>query len=259
MQLACLDVVDDEDVFAVTGTQVESFAVGGAVVAVGSSSTAIIVDAGDDPAASGVRTGSRLTLVGPLPQAAASRMLEHDPASRPIHLFVRVADGLLYLGRGEHAHSRWNRDGLDCCDLRIDPPLERDVLDRVRPASLPVGLPGLQWLEHVNGDRTEALRLFITGWHPVTVPGPDPVAPPVPVPVVLAEFYRLAQGRPGVLGGQNAIRPPAEPRIEAAGRLEVGYENQGGFSWSRWIPRRTTRSCGEQTTPLRAGTPNGSG
>jgi hypothetical protein len=234
MQLTRLDMVDDVEALGLAGAGAEVFTAGGADVAAGLGGTVIITDAGDDLAASGVRNSRTFMLIGPVPGAIAARFLDQDPESQPIHLFVRLQEGALYLGTGRHARSGWTHDPyvLEDCVLRIDPPLSFDVLDRVRPPSTPTALPGLEWLEHVNGDRAAALRLFVEGWHPVSDPDPGPAAPSVHVPAALAEFYRLAQGRPHVLGVQNFIRPAAQLRTDAHGLLAFGYENQGGFEWS---------------------------
>ncbi|MGK5558356.1 hypothetical protein ACSNOI_42825, partial [Actinomadura kijaniata] len=79
-----------------------------------------------------------------------------------------------------------------------------------------------------------ALRQLIQSWHPRTAAdsGHQPPAVPVPVPAMLAHLYELARGRPHVLGVQNFIHPPDELRLDASGRLEFGYENQGGFTWT---------------------------
>ncbi|MFF4622558.1 hypothetical protein [Nonomuraea jabiensis] len=106
------------------------------------------------------------------------------------------------------------------------------MLDRVRPPSAPTTLPGLDWLDHVNDDRATALRQFIEGWYPLPDTDRVPTTPSVGVHEALAAFYRLAQGRPEVLGVQNFIRPAGELTTGADGLLEFGYENQGGFYWS---------------------------
>ncbi|TDD87332.1 hypothetical protein E1293_07955 [Actinomadura darangshiensis] len=106
------------------------------------------------------------------------------------------------------------------------------MLDRVRPPSTaPAALPGLEWLDHLDGDRATALRRFIEGWYPTPTDAPE-LAVSVEVPTALAEFYRLAHGRPHVLGVQNFICPPGELRTAGKGLLEFGYENQGGFWWA---------------------------
>ncbi|WP_155356527.1 hypothetical protein [Acrocarpospora macrocephala] len=183
----------------------------------------------DDLATSGVWNSETFRLLGPVPRAIAYRSL--GPEVQLIHLFVRLEHGVLYLGEGHHMGSRWTDGELEDCDLWIDQPLSVEVLDRVRPPSTPTALPRLEWLEHVNGDRATALRLFVEGWHPAPAPAAESVAPSVPVPVALAEFYRLAEGRPQVLGVQNFICSAAELRTDDEGLLPFGYENQGGFEW----------------------------
>ncbi|MFE9102399.1 hypothetical protein [Actinomadura geliboluensis] len=133
--------------------------------------------------------------------------LRSGPESQPIHLFVRVREGALYLGTVEQSQSGWGTDPytLEDCVLHLDPPLDVDVLDRVRPPSpTPDVLPSLEWLDHLDRDR--ALRTFIESWYPVPAEESAP-ATAAEVPPALAEFYRLAHGRPHILGRQNFEHP----------------------------------------------------
>nr|WP_062336559.1 hypothetical protein [Herbidospora sakaeratensis] len=228
MQPRRLDIVDAVEAVGLAGAGAEVFNAGGAELAVGPGGAVIIAEAVDDLAASGVWSSETFRLLG-LPGAIAERWL--GPEAQLIHLFVRVEQGVLYLGEGHHAVSNWTDDVLKDYELRIDHPLSVEVLDRVRPPSTPSALPGLKWLEHVNGDRATALRLFVEGWHPAPAPSAEPVAPSGPVPAALTEFYRLAEGRPQVLGVQNFICSAAELRTDGEGLLLFGHENQGGFEW----------------------------
>ncbi|MGK5556671.1 hypothetical protein ACSNOI_34190 [Actinomadura kijaniata] len=240
-----MDIVAEGAALALAGEGAETFAANGADLVVGPAGTVIVADAGSDPDAGGVWSHTSFRLVGPVPERLAERFLGRgpwsdswpslgrEPASRPIHLFVRLPEGACYLGTGEHARSGWSHDPhvLDECVLMLDPPLDRATLDRVRPVDPPAGLPGLEWLEHVDGDRARALRMFVTGWHRPEATDLEILAPPFPVPWQLAEFYLLAQERPNVLGVQNFIVPPAGLRRDA-GRITFGHENQGGFAWA---------------------------
>ncbi|MEV5827566.1 hypothetical protein AB0L25_18545 [Spirillospora sp. NPDC052242] len=242
MPLTRLAVTDDGDVLGLAGPGADRFTAGGADVADGPDSTVIVANAGDDLDASGVRNRDTFTLVGPVPGDVADRLLSNwgvTPWSRtrweshPVHLFVRIPEGLLYLGTGRYARAHSNRDQrtLEDCHLAIDPPLDFDVLDRVRPPSTPTALPGLEWLDHLDGDRAAALQMFTEGWHPAPFSKPEP-STVTDVPTTLAEFYRLAHGRPHVLGVQNSIRPPGELRTDHEGLLKFGLESQGGFVWA---------------------------
>ncbi|GAB1820054.1 hypothetical protein [Herbidospora sp. RD11066] len=230
MQPRRLDIIDAVEALGLAGVGAEVFNAGGAKFAVGPSGAVIIAEVVDDLAASGVWSSETFRLLGPAPEAIANRWL--GPEAQLIHLFVRVERGVLYLGEGHHARSSWTDDGLKDCDLWIDQPLSVEMLDRVRPPSTPTALPGLEWLEHVNGDRATALRLFVEGWHPAPAPSAKPVASAGNVPAALAEFYRLAEDRPQVLGVQNFICSAAELRTDGEGLLLFGHENQGGFEWS---------------------------
>ncbi|WP_143078853.1 hypothetical protein [Nonomuraea pusilla] len=243
MQLSPMDVVARVDVLALAGTPAETFTAGGAAVTVGPRGSVVIADPVDQVGASGVWSSEEFRLVGPVPGALAERFLRSArawPSLAPsaelgsIHLFVRLGQAFLYLGTVHHSQSGWTGDvwTMEDCTLRVEPPLSRDVLDRVRPPGTPTTLPGLDWLDHVDDDRATALRLFIEGWYPPPDPDEEPDTPSVVVPEALAAFYRLARGRTGVLGVQNFIRPAGDLTIGADGLLEFGHENQGCFSWS---------------------------
>jgi hypothetical protein len=245
MPLTRLDIVDGGTAYAVAGAEPELGTAGNATIALGAEGSVITVPAGDDLADSGVRTGEDFALVGPVPLDVASRFLGYllPPDTRggpwgerkaderpPIHLFVELEAGFLYLGTGELGYSLADENTLYECVLRMESPLGRDVLDIVRPPSEPGPMPGLDWLEQVDGDKAGALRLFIEGWHPEPVPCHAESAS-VPIPRALEEFYRLARGRPGVLGVQNYIYSASQLKRDATGMLELGHENQGGFVW----------------------------
>ncbi|MGW1077962.1 hypothetical protein [Streptomyces sp. NPDC002537] len=124
------------------------------------------------------------------------------------------------------------------CDLWIDPPLSRETLAVVRPPGATPLLPGLEWLELVEYDPRQALEVFVTGWYPEADPAPPARTVPAFVPPALADFYRLAERRPAILGKQNAIEPLAALTPGGCeGRLVFAVENQGGWDWSLpWQP-----------------------
>ncbi|MFD5450619.1 hypothetical protein ACWDTR_28300 [Streptomyces sp. NPDC003470] len=212
----------------------------------------IITAAGDALGGSGVWSAEEVRLIGEAPAPVTKRLLGDleawgaDESSLPIHLAVRVAEGLLYLGTGRRgrAHIMQPPDGgepaLTSCGLRLDTRLSRPVLDRVRPTASAPGLPGLGWLEHVDGDRAVALEQFVTGWYPAAdQPQPQPRHPSSApagsrsTPGRLQQLYLLAEQRPGVLGHHNHILPWHEVSTDPLGELLVfGAENQGSFYWS---------------------------
>ncbi|MFE1877008.1 hypothetical protein ACFW9N_40195 [Streptomyces sp. NPDC059496] len=240
MSLRRSDMVDVSVALDLAGTKVHAFTVGGATVAVGTMATVIIAHAVDDPAASGVWNDQEFRLHGPTPALAASRLTEPGPFTtteperdHPVHLFVRI-DGLCtYLGLVRHSQSKWAGGELYSCHLCIDPPLSRELLDKVRPPGTPPALPSLGWLDHVETEPGRALELFVTSWYPTEAEPRPAAAIPGSVPPALADFYRLAEKHPAILGGQNFLAPPAELTTdERAERLVFGTENQGGWEWS---------------------------
>ncbi|MFF9297930.1 hypothetical protein [Streptomyces sp. NPDC014764] len=79
------------------------------------------------------------------------------------------------------------------------------MLDRVRPPTAAPLSPGLDWLDRVHTDPGLALESFVTGWYPAQAETrPTDIAIPDSVPYALADFYRLTEKRPAILGGQNS-------------------------------------------------------
>ncbi|MFD3466296.1 hypothetical protein ACFWWM_08000 [Streptomyces sp. NPDC058682] len=248
MPLTRSDMVDVSVALDLAGTKFHASAVGGATVVVGTMATVIIAHVVDDPAASGVWNDQEFRLHGPTPDLAASRLTEPAPFTttgpapftttgpergHPVHLFVRIDELCTYLGLVRHSQSKWADGELYSCHLRIDPPLSRELLDKVRPPGTQPALPGLGWLDHVETEPGRALELFVTSWYPNKAEPRPAAAIPGSVPPALAGFYRLAEKHPAILGGQNFLAPPAELTTdERAERLIFGTENQGGWEWS---------------------------
>ncbi|MER5529488.1 hypothetical protein ABT075_33720, partial [Streptomyces sp. NPDC002677] len=175
-----MSLVDDEWAYALCGGTVarESFTLGSATVVIGDAGTLIIVEAGDALDWSCVWNADEVRLLGPAPAPVRKRLVEEpwergtDDRKLPVHLTVRDAEGLMYLGTGSVTRAGTVlRPGSDehvltDCALRLASPLSKPDLDRVRPPLLPADLPNLEWLGQVNGDRAGALEQFITGWYP---------------------------------------------------------------------------------------------
>lgn len=87
---------------------------------------------------------------------------------------TRLEEGVVHLGAGRMQRAETELPPgateyeLVLCVLRLEAPLDQVLLDRVRPPDPPVMLPGLQWLDEVNGDRATALEQFVTGWYTAT-------------------------------------------------------------------------------------------
>jgi hypothetical protein len=107
-----------------------------------------------------------------------------DESSLPIHLAVRLDEGVLYLGTGRPSRAEatqpagGGQPALTNCGLRLDTRLSRTILDRVRPTAPASNLPGLGWLLHVDGDRAAALEQFVSGWYPAVEQPPSPSPAP---------------------------------------------------------------------------------
>ncbi|MEU8777180.1 hypothetical protein [Streptomyces sp. NPDC048606] len=226
-----MTVFDAERMGALVGesAEAERFAVGGADVVLGPSGTLIIAEAADVPGRSGVWNAEEFRLFGPAPASVTDRLMES-----PLHIAVRTGAEVLYLGTAFMSQCAMSDGVLTDCELLLDTPLSRDLLDRVRPPGPPVDLPGLGWLEEVNGDRAAALEEFVTTWYPAgTESDHDAAHPTPPLPPALRHLHRLARQRPAALGAQNRILPGSDPRTDPLGEMIVfGVENQGGFFWS---------------------------
>jgi hypothetical protein len=243
-----LTQIDTDTALGLAGPDGEVFPVPGARVALGSSSTVIIADPGDHPEVSGVWNDQEFRLVGPAPAPVASRLMGPMPFTtvgtppQPlVHLFVRLDGGCLYLGAGRISRCEVSEDVLIRCHLHISPPLNREILDRVRPPVTPPPLPAPDWLGDVPANPGRALQRFLTTWYPATGTHEPAADIPGSLPRALADFYRLAAQRPAILGGHNRIRPLGDLHPDSsAERLVFGVECQGGWTWSiPWEPGAT--------------------
>lgn len=250
LEIPLMSLVNDMQVCTLSGdtTATESFTFGSATVVIGDAGTVITVETGDALDRSSVWNADEVRLLGPAPPPVKERLVDRswawgtDDSKLSVHLMARVPEGLVYLGPAAVAQARTElRPGhvehvLTHCTLRLDTPLSKPDLDRVRPPLPPPDLPSLEWFGLVNGNRATALEQFITGWYPATSEDPEPSsvqAPAVDLPDGLRRFYRLAQHRPRSLGAQNRILPASERRTDPNGEMLVfGEENQGGFFWS---------------------------
>ncbi|MFD8754634.1 hypothetical protein ACFV0O_27160 [Kitasatospora sp. NPDC059577] len=240
MPLTRSDMVDVRLALDLVGSELQVFPVGRATVAVGTVATVIIAEAVDDPLAGGVWNDQELRLRGSVPALAASRLTGRQPFAGtepdrdlPVYLFVRVAELCAYVGPVRHSRSSWVDGELYSCHLRIDPPLSCELLGTVRPSATSPSLPSLDWLDHSVSEPGKALELFITGWYPESGEPPAVAEIPRSIPPALADFYRLAERRPAILGGQNRIEPVDTVRPDSsAGYLVFAVENQGGWEWS---------------------------
>ncbi|MEV5920060.1 hypothetical protein AB0N42_20535 [Streptomyces pseudogriseolus] len=214
------------------------FTVGGASVVMGPAAMLIIAEASGAPARSGVWNAERFRLIGPAPAPVTERLMGApwgvDERASPIHIAVRVEGEALYLGTARVRQAGTTDGVLTDCELRLEAPLSRELLDRVRPPLPPGHVPDLRWLGNVNGDRETALEQFVTGWYPTEDATESPVGDSASrLPGGLRQLYRLAKQRPGALGTQNKILPEPDLLTDHLGEMLVfGVENQGGFFWS---------------------------
>ncbi|MEU6486955.1 hypothetical protein [Streptomyces sp. NPDC046887] len=242
-------VFDEERVPLLIGgpTTAVRHMVGRAGVVMGPGGMVITLDAHDAGDRSGVGNAGTVRLVGPAPATVTERLMgtawDGDRHMSPIHIAVRTGDEVLYLGTA-HVGRAGTVDGvLSDCELLLDTPLSKDLLDRVRPRSAPVVLPDLAWLGAVNGDRAAALEQFLRGWYPATGGTELLSSAASRLPEGLRQLYRISVRRPGVLGTQNRILPESDLLSDPLGEtLVFGVENQGGFFWSLLWTMENTES-----------------
>ncbi|MER6106602.1 hypothetical protein [Streptomyces hirsutus] len=257
-----MSLLNDMQAFALAGDAAtrDSYTFGSATAVIGNAGTVIIVEAGDARDRSSVWNAEEVRLLGPAPTPVRQRLVDQPwdrgttAARLPVHLTARLPESLVYLGTGIVAQAGTElRPGhaehvLTDCVFRLDTPLSRPDLDRVRPPLPPSALPGLEWLSNVNGNRATALEQFITGWYPVMSEAPETPsvqASTLNLPEGLRHFYHLARRHPGSLGVQNRIIPASKLRTDPNETIIFGEENQGGFVWS--LPRRPDGSEADPT------------
>lgn len=234
-------VVSERDAVAVAGGPAPRIAYGAAVTyVVGSAATVVIVEAGDRPAGSAVRTRELLALVGPFPDEAIDGL----DGGGPLVGFVRLPQGLLPLGGLTHSRCTYQRhpDGgrwglgplnefgrLSSCELTMAP-LPFTVLDQVRPTTPPPRLPGLDWMRLLPHDAIGAVREFVAGWYTDLPPrNGDHGEAGIALPEPLLAFYRAVAGRRELLGVQDQIFPAPRLRLDQDAQVTFGAENQGVF------------------------------
>ncbi|MET9188976.1 hypothetical protein ABZX63_27475 [Streptomyces tendae] len=171
------------------------------------------------------------------PQPRLWSMTESTGSSEPMLSSVDQVGLEFHPTRGprDRRPAGGGESALTICVLRLDTPLSRPVLRRVRPTAPAPDLPDLGWLKHVNGDRGAALEQFVTGWYPAAGQPPSPSSVPAgsrSLPGGLQQLYLLAEQRPDALGRHNHILPWHELQSDPLGELLVfGVENQGCFYW----------------------------
>ncbi|MFE9170478.1 hypothetical protein ACFYNZ_13290 [Streptomyces kebangsaanensis] len=233
-------VFDEERVPVLVGGSVTAgrHTVGRAEVAMGPGGMVIILDAHDVGDRSGVWNAEEIRLIGPAPAAITERLMgppwDGDGRLLPIHIAVRTGGEVLHLGTAQVSQVGTSDGVLSDCELLLDTPLGKSLLDQVRPRLSPTALPGLGWLGDVNSDRAASLEQFLTGWYPST--GDTELtssSSALRLPGGLKQLYRIAMRRPSVLGVQNRILPESDLLSDPLGEtLVFGVENQGGFFWS---------------------------
>ncbi|MEV6602511.1 hypothetical protein AB0M36_37550 [Actinoplanes sp. NPDC051346] len=193
-----LEVVSERLAFALAGPGAQEGSICGFDYAQGVDGCVIVVEPHDDPGRSGVWNPQTFRVVGPVPEGVRVVWLRASHSRPPIHVFVRFGADFVYLGTASpcwFAHAVSEPDDtfeLTECLLRLSQPVPADMLERVRPTTLPTQLPGVAWLGRLADDRVAALREFLTGWYPDLQPEERPFGLSLAhLPPVLAEFHRL--------------------------------------------------------------------
>ncbi|MFE5560415.1 hypothetical protein [Streptomyces sp. NPDC056544] len=235
-------LVSEAAALSVAGAPVRRYEMGPALIGVGPEAAVVVVAPGDDPGGSGVQDSVQVLLRGDRVPELHSRFDFHD--SPPIHVFARLEQGHLPLGRAWCRGRSWAAAHFDHAKLELDRPMSRVMLDAVRPVPAPGPVPGVDWVDGVEGDPVRALESFVLGWFPAEGDGEAEEAgsgsakEPGDLPEALASFHRLARRRPAI----HRFHDPVLKRPErAAGplgdRLVFAEWNEGYMDWSvPWPP-----------------------
>lgn len=198
MTLLPLAVVSERDALALAGPDSWVLPIRDLAYAQGTEGCVIVADPVDDPGRSGVWNAHTFRVLGPVPNTVRTVWVRRSDMRPPVHVFVRLDAGCLYLGTASpcaYSHSPYAPAGdfeLAECLLRLHRPVPAEVLDRVRPPAVPADVPGVAWVERIAEDRVAALRAFLTGWYPDLVPEQRPFGRDLAaLPLALAEFHRL--------------------------------------------------------------------
>lgn len=238
-----LDLLDERAAIRLAGAGAIGCESDKVVVFLGKAAVVIVADPVDAPDVSGVRSRETFHLHGPFAADLGTRFFGHPPTSphwswtqredpRPIYLLIRLPEGCLYLGVCRPKGGKFDDGLLYEADLTIEPVLSAETLNRVRPASEPGVLPGLEWLPDVTDNPRAALDRFVHDWIPETSRDLGELdAGRWSVPAPLADYYRLARRRPALLGVQNYIDPPKRWTERRGNLVAFAHENQGGFTW----------------------------
>ncbi|WP_433236018.1 hypothetical protein [Actinomadura nitritigenes] len=123
--------------------------------------------------------------------------------------------------------------------ITLDEPVDWEALDLQRSLLVSVAEPApIGWLEHALTDRRRALRELVAGWFPRRLRPAwrlEFQAPPqIAVPSVLADFYRLAQHHPELLGRRyhgGFLYASAELKVDQSGKVPLGWAGDHGPGW----------------------------
>lgn len=226
-----LDVIEEGDAGAMAGANPSLFQAGGASVVVGGDAVVVIADPNDDPLLSGVKGEFTFALYGPAPVELQSAIF-NDSTGRSILLFVRIDSGCMFVGNGILAQGELGHDRFVSCHFDIEPALERQTLDTVRPVAVPNGLPGMAFVKESSAEGF--VRRFAADWIPeVAGAGFDVEAGwPDAVPDSIAAYLQVARHRPSLLGSENKIIPPSRWTVDETSSLAVfAYAVDGEVRW----------------------------
>ncbi|MFF3090108.1 hypothetical protein ACFVRB_34480 [Streptomyces nojiriensis] len=227
-------LVTEAAALSVAGVPVRRYEMGPALIGVGPEATVVVVASGDDPGGSGVQDSTQVLLLGDrIPELHSRFDFDDSPA---IHVFARLEQGHLPLGTARCRGRSSAAVHFDHARLELERPMSRVMLDAVRPVPVPGPVPGVDWVDQVEGDPVGALESFVLGWFPAEEAGP--VGEPGDLPEALASFHRLARLRPAI----HRFHDPVLKRPERAGgslgdRLVFAAWNGGSMDWSfPWPP-----------------------
>ncbi|MFF5229496.1 hypothetical protein [Dactylosporangium sp. NPDC000521] len=239
--LASVPLVPERAALSVTGPDARTYRAPHATYAVGAQAIVVLLEPGDRPGGTAVQDERTVLLTPPFP-AEVHELVPHDPdedprswgrpaGQMPVHVYVRLPGGCLALGDVRATGGEWQpgERRLVSWPLYLSTPLPPDTLDLIRPAPPAPPPSSTAWLRHLPRDPVTATRAFLDTWY-ADLPSETPCRPRYPMPPPLAAFHAAIAGREELLGRQNFLFAPDRLRLDEAGRLEFGTENQGGFT-----------------------------
>ncbi|MGI5176210.1 hypothetical protein ACQEVZ_07780 [Dactylosporangium sp. CA-152071] len=236
-----MHLISQDAVFGAAGVDPRIYRTPLVTYVLGSDVLTIVFEPGDRPGHTGIQDARHAAVAAPFPDEIYALLYpwpavsSREGAVFRVEGYARLGGGCVPLGSLRECGASWDpcSEGLLSCTFELDPALPFGLLDRIRSAIAPQperDMPKLDWLRLLPHDPVGATSAFVTDWYADVGPvcGPHPPAA-VPMPPALAALHAAIAYRRDLLGRQDSLFAPHELRLDDAGRLLFGAENQGCF------------------------------